>query len=151
MQSKLNTLAKIARQLNDANIVWALGASMMLYLRGIVEEAHDIDIMVAESDAEAARREMDGLGQLQPKTASGQYLTHTFLEYVVDGVDVDVISGFVIVKDGTAHEMPFDGSHIDQRETLLGVEIPLQSLADWQQYYELMGRSAKARMIAESR
>lgn len=34
-QEKIELLKKIAHRFNEAHVVWALGASMMLYLKGI--------------------------------------------------------------------------------------------------------------------
>ena len=52
---KLATLAKIARRMNAAGLTWAVGASLMLFLRGRVGDFHDIDIMVAEEQVAQAK------------------------------------------------------------------------------------------------
>ncbi len=43
IQKKIELLQKIAHRFNEANIEWALGASMLLYFKGIISEFHDID------------------------------------------------------------------------------------------------------------
>ena len=43
IQKKIELLQKIAHRFNEANIEWALGASMLLYFKGILSEFHDID------------------------------------------------------------------------------------------------------------
>lgn len=43
---KLELLKEIASTFNQENITWNLGASCMLYLRGIVDTFDDLDIMV---------------------------------------------------------------------------------------------------------
>lgn len=55
MQKKIELLQKIAHRFNEANVEWALGASMLLYFKGIVSEVHDIDLMVSIRDAELVR------------------------------------------------------------------------------------------------
>ena len=53
VEEKLRVLSHIARRLNDEGILWALGASTMLYLNGIAEKFDDLDVMV---DTEQAPR-----------------------------------------------------------------------------------------------
>ena len=45
LNKKIELLKKIALRFNDANITWALGASMLLYFKKITIEFHDIDLM----------------------------------------------------------------------------------------------------------
>ena len=146
MEKKLLTLSKIAKKLNSKQITWALGASAMLYLNGIVEEFHDVDLMVTEKHIEKAMSLLSELGNLQERSPNPQYKTKYFLEYTIDEVDVDVMAGFVIVKDGKTYPMEFDESHIERTVTVNGEQIPLQSLADWHHYYQLMDRPQKAAM-----
>ena len=44
-EKKLRVLAALAAELNESDILWAVGASAMLYFRGIVPEFHDIDLL----------------------------------------------------------------------------------------------------------
>ena len=55
IRKKIELLQKIAHRFNEANIEWALGASMLLYFKGIISEFHDIDLMVSVHDAEQVR------------------------------------------------------------------------------------------------
>ena len=57
---------------------------------------------------------------------------------------MEVMAGFVIVRDGKEHPMSFDESHIERTVIVNKVEIPLQSLDDWKKYYTLMNREEKA-------
>ena len=54
MEKKLKVLAALAADLNESDILWAVGASAMLFLRGIVKEFRDIDLLVCEDDVEIA-------------------------------------------------------------------------------------------------
>ena len=49
------------------------GASLMLYLRGIVTQFHDIDIMVAECDAERVEQAICRIGKEQLPNGTAQY------------------------------------------------------------------------------
>lgn len=148
-EHKLKVLADIARELNKEKITWAIGASLMLYLRGIVTEFHDIDIMVAEKDAERAEQTICRIGEELPRRGTAQYKTRWFIEFTVGGVDVDLMGGFVIVKDGTDHECPLMPEDITETRTVNGESIPLHSALRWAEYYRLMGREAKADMVKE--
>ena len=146
MEHKLNVLARIARQLNAHGITWAVGASSMLYLNGIVDSFHDLDLLVEEARIAEAKALLDEMGTLQERIPNPQYKTRHFLEYVIEDVEVDVLAGFIICKDGTDHDMPFDRTHIERTVTVCGEPIPLQHRSDWAHYYTLMGRPHKAEL-----
>ena len=144
---KLAVLKRIANEFNKAEITWALGASMLLYLKEIIEDFHDIDIMVIQEDVKTAQEILSKIGTLQPANPNAKYQTKVFLEYVIDGVDVDVMAGFAIIRDGTVFDCSLKKEEIVEFYELDGEKIPLQSLALWQKYYELMGRDTKVQMI----
>ena len=146
-ETKIAVLKRIARRFNEAGLVWALGASMLLYFKQITSEFHDIDLMVADEDAARARQLLCEMGTLQPPNPSSQYKTKCFMEFIIDGVDVDVMAGFAIVANGQTHNCALQKEQIVETLTLDGEIIPLQSAALWRGYYALMGRSAKVEMI----
>lgn len=65
VREKIELLKKIAHRFNESNVVWALGASMLLYFKGIVPDFHDIDLMVVNSDVECVRRILSEMGEIQ--------------------------------------------------------------------------------------
>ena len=145
--TKITVLKRIAARFNAAGITWALGASMLLYFKRIAPEFHDIDLMVADDDAERARQLLCEMGTLLPSNPNDKYRTKCFMEFVIDGVDVDVMAGFSIVSDSIAHDCSLQREQIVETLTLDGEVIPLQSVELWRRYYALMGRSAKVDMI----
>ena len=148
-QNKMDVLEKIGQALNKENITWAVGGSLLLYLSGIANVFHDIDLMVAEEDAAAAEDALVRIGQKQRPNPDMQYRTRCFLEFIVDGVEVDLISGFVIVKNKVAYECPLEKKDIE-KSILVGTEpIPLHSLKKWERYYSLMDRPEKSKMISD--
>lgn len=147
IEKKFEVLSKIAKELNDNNITWAIGASLLLYIKGISSEFHDIDIMVAERDVQALKNILLPLGELQSKNPNIQYKTKQFLEFKVEGVDIDVMAGFVIVNKGRSFYFPLDKDNIMDYTEINGVKIPLQSVKEWRKYYELMGRTEKVKII----
>ena len=150
-EQKLRVLAKIASKLNTAGIVWDVGASLLLYLHGITDEFHDIDLMVRQEDADDAAEILDRLGTRSvPKAPDPKYHTKRFLEYVIDGVDVDVMIDMIIVKDGNEYDCSLKQEEIDGYAEGFGQRIPLHSVAKWKEYYTLMGRDQKASMIEQA-
>ena len=119
---------------------------MMLYLRGRARNVHDIDLMVDEREVERAKEVLSGMGKLMPEKEDARYQTRHYHKFVIDGTEVDLIAGFVIVKDGVAHECPLLRKDITERKDLEGAAVPLHALAVWGEYYELMGRTEKAAM-----
>ena len=140
------TLKRIASKLNANGITWAVGGSMMLYLRGRATNVHDIDLMVDEGQVERARELLGTMGKHLPDKDNAQYATRHYHKFVIDGTEVDLIAGFVILKDGVAHECPLLKKDITDRHDLEGTSIPLHSLSVWREYYSLMGRTEKVAM-----
>lgn len=146
-EKKLNILSKIAEVLNENNITWAVGASLLLYFKGITHEFHDIDIMIYEGDVEKVNQILLSFGTLQPKNPNAQYKTKYFLEYNIEGVDIDIMAGFTIVGDNKEHYFPLEKNSIKNYININNVSIPLQSIEEWRTYYKLMGRVEKVKMI----
>ena len=151
MQKKIELLQKIAHRFNEANVEWALGASMLLYFKGIVSEVHDIDLMVSTRDAELVREILSEMGELHPANpiSNPMYRTKVFMEFTIASVDVDVMAGFAIVNEGKIYDCSLYKEQIVERMTLGTEIIPLQSPILWCKYYRLMGRNEKADLIEE--
>jgi hypothetical protein len=147
IEHKLTVLSQIAQELNQKNITWAVGASLLLYFKGIVTDFHDIDIMVAEDDANEAKAVLLSIGTLQPPSPNISYKTKHFMEFIVEGVEIDVMAGFVIMSNDIEHNFPIKAENIKEFTQLNEVQIPLQSLEEWRVYYQLMGRFEKVELI----
>ena len=111
---KLHTLAEIARALNAEKITWAVGASLLLYFKGITSAFHDIDLMVADHDAECVRTILLEMGELRPSdpVPNPMYRTKTFMEFLIESIEVDVMAGFAIVHEGTVYAEGQSSAHI---------------------------------------
>ena len=145
---KITVLKKIAREFNRANIVWSLGASMLLYFKGIVSDYHDIDILIMDEDLKLVKEIMALLqGEIQPFVPNEKYRSKAFLEHVISGVEVDVIAGFAIMNGGQLFDCSLRPDQIVEYANLDGEKIPLQSVDLWRKYYELMGREKKVQII----
>ena len=72
----------------SAHVQWALGASMLLYFKGITSAFHDIDLMVADHDAECVRTILLEMGELRPSDPgpNSMYRTKTFMEFLIESI-----------------------------------------------------------------
>lgn len=150
IDDKKKVLEKIAHVFNENGILWALGASMLLYFKGIAKEFHDIDLMVAEGDAEKAKGLLSELGRINPPNPNPKYGTKHFMEFVIDDVDIDVMAGFSIHSEGKNVDCSLKKEQVAEHTKLGEEEIPMQSVSLWLGYYRLMGRADKVRMIESS-
>lgn len=149
-EEKIIVLKEIAHRFNEAGIVWALGASMLLYFKGITSDFHDIDLMVGNENADQARKILLEMGCMVPSEPDTRCQSRIFMEFVIDGVDVDVMVGFTIVCDHKRIDCSLQKDQIAEILDVDGEQIPLQSVEQWCEYYRLMGRTEKVKMIERS-
>ena len=105
--------------------------------------------MVADHDAECVRTILSEMGELCPPNPkpNPMYRTKTFMEFLIDSVEVDVMAGFAIVKDGKIYDCALRKEQSVEKMPLGEEVVPLQSPSLWCKYYRLMGRPEKAEMI----
>jgi hypothetical protein len=144
----LNTLSYIGEKLNEGRVIWAVGASMLLNQHGLVDKPNDIDILVDLKDIEKADEIFKNIGEKKEWEKTDDYSTKYFYEYVINGIDVDVMSGLRINYNKGVFEYNFCGRSISEIKKINGVDIPLTSLEEWYVIYQLIsGREAKVNMI----
>lgn len=137
---------RVARALNDRGAVWAMGASMLLYFHGLLQTPRDVDILAAPRDIALVDAVMRDMGQARDAAPNAAYATAHFCEYAVDGIEVDVIAGFVVCREGKryAYDLrPEEFTHM----TVAGIDMPLTPLEDWYILYQLM--PDRERRVAE--
>ena len=147
IRHKLRVLTRIADALDGRGVTWAVGASAMLYLRGLTDSFHDIDLMTAEEDADAAAETLSAMGERLVSEPSTQYRSRRFDQFRVEGVDIDLIAGFTVLDGDTPHCFPLNRVDALDHAALDGQAIPLQSLETWRACYALMGRPDRVRLI----
>lgn len=146
-QDKLKVLTKIAKELNKQQIIWAVGASLLLFFKGITNTFNDIDIMVTENDIEKVKKILSSFGTYSKPVPNKQYKTKYFLEYQIENVEFDIMAGFTIINNGIEYYFPLNKSEICDFIIINETKIPLQSLNQWKEFYSLMGRDEKVQMI----
>lgn len=149
LNNKLKVLLKIANVLNENHVVWAVGGSLLLYFKDKTDTFHDIDLMVSESDIEKLKELFNPIGISLTITPNNNFKTKHFLKYKIDDVEVDVMAGLIIVKDGIDYDCSLTPELIVEHFKLENEVIPLQSLSDWKRYYELMGRMSKVKLLKD--
>lgn len=143
-----NTLSYIGKKLNDSNVVWGVGASILLNQFGLIDKPNDIDIFVDIKDIDKVDEILKSIGDKKPWEKAATYSTKYFYEYVINGIDIDVMAGFRINHNSGVFEYVFDNSSILETRKINGIDIPFTSLEDWYVIYQLIpNREAKVNMI----
>jgi len=148
MRLLIDTLANIGEQLNDSGILWGIGASILLNQYGLVDNPNDIDILVDIKAIDKVDKILTSLGQKKLAADATIYSTKYFYEYVVEGIDIDVMAGLTINFDNGKYEYIFDNQSITEIKDIKGIRIPFTSLEDWYILYQLIpNRQVKANAI----
>ena len=144
------TLSKVAKELNEAKIQWAVGASIMLNQFGLVDKPNDIDLLISVKDIKRADEILKELGIKKEYKNTDTYTTKFFYEYVIDGVDIDVMAGLAIRHEAGVFEYVFDELAISDKRIIENEEVAFTSLEDWFVLYQLIPkREYKVQLIKE--
>jgi hypothetical protein len=142
-------LIRIAHDLNASNILWGVGASLLLQQYGLTDTCKDIDLLVSVADIQTADHILSAMGEKQTEKPSGIYATDYFYEYIIDGVNIDVMAGLKIKTGKTVFEYTFDKDSVPHSFPVGGVPVPFCTLEEWYTLYQLMpGKTHKALLIA---
>lgn len=146
-----NTLARLGRELNRANIFWAVGGSVMLQQYGLVEQPNDIDILVNSDDLTKASEILDTLGhKIAEREKDDIFATDYFCEFSLDGFEVDLISGLKIKKGKEVFEYNFTPETPRVFFSIEKENIPFSTLEDWQLLYKwIPNKEEKINLIRE--
>lgn len=145
-----NVLVKIGENFNNANILWGVGGSLLLKKYNLIQKVNDIDIIVDYKDINKVIQIMNDLGEFKETKPQINYGTKKFLEYTIDGIDIDIMSVFIIKNPSFQYEFYFDKRSITNHDKIGHTIIPYTSLEDWYVAYMLMeGREEKTLLIEE--
>lgn len=143
---KLKTFKKVAEALNQSQVNWGVGASLLLWFKGIVEDFHDVDLLVNLDSVSELENILKQFGKEKPLVPNNHFQSDFFKTYIIDELEFDVIGGFRIIEKET-HYFPFTTAY--QIYDLDGISIPLDDLANWIDYYALMNRKAKSDLVKD--
>ena len=71
------------------------------------------------------------MGSLKPPNPNAQYKNRSFLEFVIDGIDVDFMAGFVIVNDGKEYDCSLKKEDIKGAVPVQGETVWMHSIRKW--------------------
>jgi len=155
-------LARIARAFEDDGVPFGICSSMLLALRGLDVEPHDLDLLVGEGTFDAARESLHRLGAdlgQERRHPHAVYGTRRFAEGTLDGVEVDLMEGlsvqgaygeyrYELTPDAIERYVPAPEPESLADPTTRPVLLPLTALEDWAVLYRLIpDRVAKAEAI----
>lgn len=118
---------------------WGLACSMNLFLRGVVDEFHDIDLIIEEKDVEKVTKilkEKDA--KLIATGGNGYCESDIYLHYQFGRIDVDIISGFRLITFGTCFLYKFNKNELDFITIDRKKEIPLITMEALYLLYSMM-------------
>ncbi|MDP3442052.1 MAG: hypothetical protein Q8T08_04250 [Ignavibacteria bacterium] len=131
-----HVLFEVSQKLNNLSIIYGVGASTMLKLRGIDISVHDIDIMVKDNQFMLAYNCLMTFCDEQIVEPSSLFKTTHFKRFSYKGIDIDLMSGISIVHESGIFKYSFD-----MAEKCLELEkilVPICFMEDWFVFYHLM-------------
>lgn len=130
----------LVNELKKFNVGWAIGCSMNLFIRGIVDDFNDVDIIVDSNDIEKIKKIMEEKGAILTGTGGNGFCeSDMYMHYQLGRIDVDIISGFRIVTFGTEYYYPYKSWQTDMIE-IMDIRVPLIALeAMYILYYMMEG------------
>ncbi len=136
-------LVSLAKELNKYNIRWALGASLLLQLEGYDISVADIDIVIHDDDYQLLLKMLKNY-EYTYQEPNEKYKTTHFFSLLSEGIDVDIMIGFKVIKDNFLYVFPF---HIEKEITIDNTIIYLSSISEWLTAYKAMNRIDKVLLI----
>jgi hypothetical protein len=146
MKEKIDVLKNLIQVMDIHKITYSIGGSCMLFLRGIVKEFNDIDLRVKEDDLSKL---IDALNthHMEKAIPNQKFKTHHFFEYLIDGVEIDIMVNLSICHQGIDYQFPLNQTSNLDRISMDGIDLVIDSVEDWLLYYELMERQDKVKII----
>lgn len=131
-------LLKIVSEFAKEGVRWGLACSMNLFIRGLVDEFHDLDLIVDAEDIPKIEEIMQKNGGILVGTGGNGYCeSDIYLHYQLGRIDVDIISGFRVITFGTNFLYNFNAEEIEFME-IDSMQIPLISMEALYLLYAMM-------------
>lgn len=113
-RERRETFELVAKELQKRNLSWALGCSMNLFFRGIVDDFNDIDIITNETSIKDLKETLEGLGAVLVGTGGNGYCeSDYYYHFQLGRVDIDVISGFRILTYNSQYYYCYKKQQLD--------------------------------------
>lgn len=129
---------KIISDFQKSGVRWGLACSMNLFLRGVVDEFHDLDLLVEAKDIGKIITIMEKNGaELIATGGNGYCESDVYMHFQFGRIDIDIISGFRLITFGTSFLYEFNENELDKIE-VNKTEIPLISMEALYILYSMM-------------
>lgn len=113
-EERKNCLLKLLKNFEEKEVIYGVGCSFNLFLRGIVDEFHDFDLIVEKESISTVKQIMENLGAKLVATGGNGYCeSDVYLHYQLGRVDVDIISGFRVLTYNTKIYYAINPSEIE--------------------------------------
>lgn len=101
-------LHRIVEKFDNSGLQWCVGCSFSLFLRGIVDDFHDFDILVANKDIEKAKNIMREITKAEPIATGGNGFCNSddYSHWQFNNCDIDLIAGFRVETFGSSLYVP---------------------------------------------
>ena len=137
-KERKEALFLISHHFDKENVKWSLACSMNLFLRGIVDEFHDLDLIVDINDIDKIQKIMEKLGAILVDTGGNGYCeSDKYMHFQLGRIDIDIISGFRVITSGTKFVYNFNINELEYIE-IEHVKIPLVSMEAMYILYSMM-------------
>ncbi|WP_026886089.1 hypothetical protein [Clostridium beijerinckii] len=144
----LNALSYIGSKLNDLNIIWGVGGSVLLSHFGITDKPDDIYIFIDINDIEKVDKILNDISNETLTKESKLYSPKYFHRSIIGGFEVNIISGLKINHSNGTFKYIFHSDSIPELTKINEIDIPLMSLEDWYVIYQLSpNKKEKAKLI----
>lgn len=146
----LLTLSYIGESLENENITWGVGGSLLLSFYQLIDKPNDIDILVTESNAAELNEIMLSIGKPKEAKATNPFRTTIFSKYTIDDIGIDIMGGFAVQHNNGVYRLVLQQDSIVDYKKINGVNIPLCSLEDWYILYWLIPNKQEKAILIEN-
>lgn len=132
---------RIVNEFQKRDILWAVGCSFSLFLRGIVDDFHDFDILVSNKDVEDAKDVMKNVIRATLVAVGGNGFCNSddYSHWQVNNCDVDLIAGFRVETFNHSLHVPVKEEIIDVLDIeYLPYQIPVICVEPLYLLYSMM-------------
>ncbi|WP_096186600.1 nucleotidyltransferase domain-containing protein [Evansella halocellulosilytica] len=105
-------------KLNDEQMTWAVGGSLLLHFHKLIDHPNDIDIIVSENDAAHLNKILKTLGNQETAAHKAPFQTTYFSKYTIKGTSIDIMGGFAIQHEAGIYRFLFSNESITNKMKL---------------------------------
>ena len=99
-----NVLKKVAKSFESHKVDWALSCSSQLFLKGVVDNFHDYDILIGGNTIGEMKKALDKIGATSRDVGDQtNFYSNAFFRYRLNEIDLDMVSSFRIVIFDTVY------------------------------------------------